>query len=109
MALCETAQRDERQQNSDPRGSAKSRVGRVQEKQTRRCAERHRFHEAADRLQAALAEQRDELVDRDDEANELDEREATLQEEARIPVGRELVVHPPSTGNPVSRVIAKTW
>ena len=29
--------------------------------------------------------------------------------QARIPVGRELVVHPSSTGNPVSRVIAKTW
>ena len=84
--LHDAGQRDEREQDAQPAGGAEHAVGRAKVEQARRRAERHRLDESRHREQAVLAEQRHELIDDDDEGDEIDEREAALEDEPRIPV-----------------------
>jgi hypothetical protein len=51
------------------------------------CQKKNRLGEASHRQQPALAEQRDELVRRDEKPDEIDEGESPLEDEPRVPVG----------------------
>src|SRR4051812_36578085 len=101
--LNETGQGHEREQDANPSGDAKDDVGRTKVEQARRDAERDGFCESLNRKQAAFAKQGNELIDYCDERDQIDEREASLEDESRMPIGSQVVRHARHG------VIAKTW
>jgi len=82
----ETGQRDNRQKNAEPCGRAECGVGRTQEEEAWRRAERYSPHEPCHRLQSPLTQKRNKLIDGNDERDEVDKGEAALEQEAGEPV-----------------------
>ena len=83
------AQRQDSERNAGPRSDPERRIGGGEKEKARRRAERDKLGEARDGQQAALAEQRHELIGRHGERDEVHQRERALEQEARIP-GRHL-------------------
>src|SRR5207302_6790270 len=83
-------QREARQRDAEPRGGAQRAIAGCEKEQARRVGEGNEPDIPRYRQQSMLAEQRDDLVDGADESDEIDDRERPLEQEARVPVTRQV-------------------
>ena len=72
--------------HAEPRGGPERGVTRREEKQARGGAKRNEADEPGNRQKPLLAEQRHELIDRDEEGDEVHRRQRPLEHEPRQPV-----------------------
>ena len=91
--LNNASQSDDRKKDAEPSGDAKRDVGRVKVEQARGDTGWHGFGESWNGKQAVFTKQGNELIDDGDKGDEIDEREASLEDEPRIPVARQFVGH----------------